>query len=211
MECINKFFYRLDQLKRVLFWFFFAIAFATWFFPVGWIAMFTLGPISHLGVIFCLIPMRIPSDTDLNKTVQDIHRAFHLQKAKENGVVKETLCVLEGFSDYKSYLGRKLGSRVVYPVCRTLLFLGGAEGLSVFIKDTPLVKGIAGGQETLSLEKGERISLHFEKTRRNMLAITFTVKGREIRIFAKDKFKLKECVEAYASYFLYDKQALAVL
>lgn len=211
MKGINKFFYRLDLVKKLFFLICFVVAFACWFFPVGWIALLTLGPLSHLGLIFCFRPVRMPSDEEITKTIQENHKNYQIQVAKEHNIGEETVLLLDGFSDEKAHLARKMGSRVVYPVCRTLLAIKKDDTLSLFIKDTPLVEGFAAQQREIMVTAEERIALSVEEKRNGMFLMTLTLRGETMLLYIKDRYKVKEMIEKCSKYITCSKETMVKL
>lgn len=210
MKGINRFFYRLDQIKKILLIICIPAAIACWFFPVGFLALLTVGPLSHIGIVIGLFPFHIPSDTEITKEVQECHKNYHSQVARECKLQEDSISVLEGFSSEKAYLRRRMGSRIIYPVCRTVAFAEKEEQLSLYTKDTPLLPGENVREIKWLITKSAPVKVALEKQKNNLIVVTFTQDEEKMIVFAQDQYKTKELLEKYRSYVTFEKETIKV-
>ena len=211
MKGINRFFYRLDLIKKVVLVISVPAVIACWFFPVGMIALLTVGPLAHIGLVLGLFPMHMPADTEIAKETQECHKAYLSQVARECKLPEEAVMTLEGFSDEAAFLRRRTGSRVFYPICRTVAFTEADEILSLHIKDTPLMQGKTGGEIKWQIVKTQPVSATLEKQKSKVFVLTLSSGTEQLAICIQDKYKTVELLEKYRRYIAFDKDAVKSL
>ena len=211
MKGINKLFYRLDQIKRVVLWICLPVFLACFFLPVGFLALFTAFPLSIVGLFFALFPIHFPKNEEITQAILDTHKQYARRIAGEKGCGEEEILLLDGFSTEKAYLGRRFGTRMLYPVCRTVVFWEEEKGVSVFIKDAPLMTGISPKEETLRVTKEKPLSLTCEAKGQNVLLLSFVSDAGSFCIYLREKYKLKELLEKYKAYLRYESSFIQTL
>ncbi|MBQ8351413.1 MAG: hypothetical protein IJY20_05165 [Clostridia bacterium] len=210
MKDINRFFYRLDQIKKVLLLLCIPAAIACWFFPVGFLALLTIGPLSHIGIVVGIFPIHIPKDTEITKAIQERHTAYRSQVARELKAEEDELSLLEGFSEEKAYLGRREGSRMIYPVCRTVIFLKRDAILQILVKDTSLLTPGA-KESSWQISKSEPIHAVLKKQKNKIIKLTLTCKNDTVTVLLQDKYTAQDLLEKYRSYIIVDKETIHTL
>lgn len=200
MKGINKFFYRLDQLKKLYFWISIPIALLCWFYPVGVVGMMVWTPISHLGLIVGLVPLRMPTDEEIVKATLDSHKAHRAHVARGAGVEEEALDMLEGFSNERAYLRRRIGSQTVYPVCRSLVFHRADGVLMLMVKDTPLMQGLSPAENSYTLSPDAPACVSLSPAGKGLTRLSLTLGGETQIAYVRDKYKIKDVLAKYRPY-----------
>ncbi len=131
---INKFFYRIDRFKQLLFFISIPVALACYFLDLGFFEFF-LYPLSFLGLFMVIIRIPIPSEEAIIKETYIYHREYFDKIRRNKAGMDEYYNLIEGWSRKRELLCRRIGHRAIYPMCRTLIFYESCEKLEIYIKD----------------------------------------------------------------------------
>ena len=118
---------------------------------------------------------------------------------------------LEGFSGEAAFLRRRAGSRVFYPVCRTVVFAETEEILTLYIKDTPLMQGKTGGEMKWQIVKARPVSATLEKQKNKVFVLTLSSESERLAIYVQDKYKTVELLEKHHGYMNFDMNAVKTI
>ena len=198
MKGINKFFYRVDLLKKLVLFVSLPILLACMILPVGYL-LFLFLPISILGIVIGLLPLRIPSQDEILKEVSENHKQYRSQVCRSQGIkTEENIISLEGFSAEKAYLCRSVGSQLIYPVCRTMLYYHKEGASTIFLKDTPIMAGALNQvtEKVIALEDTSRpIVVQIQELSSKKKLVTFQFDRETVSIFVRDEFKIKDFIQ----------------
>ncbi len=204
MRGINRFFYRFDIIKNTYFGISIPMMLACWFYPVGFL-LFLLLPISTVGLVLGLLKIPIPKEESIVKYTFEIHKEYAARIKRIHNEVDEHYDMLGGYARKKEIFCRRIGSRAVYPMCRTLVFANRDESLELYVKDSPLMEGLSPQEWHFSLT--EPINASFEE-HKNGFVLSFLIDGDEVLIIASDKHKLADIMRKYKRYFIFDESIL---
>ncbi len=201
MRGINRFFYRFDIIKNTYFGISIPMMLACWFGSVGFL-LFLLLPISTVGLVLGLLKIPMPKGDDIVKFTFEIHKEYAAKIKRMHSSVDEHYDVLGGYARKKEMFCRRIGSRAVYPMCRTLVFASEDESLELYVKDSPLMEGLSSQEWHFSLNAPINASIEEHK---NGFVLSFLIDGREVPIIASDKHKLADIMRKYKRYFIFDE------
>ena len=207
MKKTKFFFFRLDIPKKIC-----LIAFAPLFYVTlwTWIGMrfgFILVPLFVIDFIVCLIPVRVPGEKEIERMLSSYyedHRTYITNKADKS--TKKTLVLLKGFSDVQDGFKRKIGSRFIFPVCRTLAFAFKEDKALVYLRDSALWEGeeCIDASFEISKEAPAKVTRLSYEDGTNVNLFSFTIGDKSFQFYIQNRFELKELVEAHRDFFAID-------
>ena len=198
MKNVKLFFYRVDLIREGYFWISVPMMLACWFLPVGF-NMFYLLPISLIGLLWKLFPMPIPSNTQIERELADFYTEHQAQLLRKiEGVKAEDVLQVKGFSDCKANLRRSVGTRTLFPVCRSLLFIEKDGGLCVYGRDLSLADNVK-NDFVLSCTKEEKMELLLTDNA-DFSVLQLNSGKTEIMLYAKGRHFIDKVVECYKAY-----------
>ncbi len=201
MKGIDLFFYRIDVLKRIYFYLSIPVFVVCWFFPVGYFAIFVFAPISVAGIILGFVKLPMPKEQDIVKQIYDIHNEYIERLRRDNYNIDGYYDTLQGSSSEKGFLSRRIGSKTVYPVCRTIAVCKQNGNLEFFVKDSPIKEGRRSWERRSTLTKPVNVDIKLIKSG---FLLTFIIDGQSISIITGDRHRIKEFLLKYKDYFLCD-------
>ena len=198
MKSIKLFFYRVDLVREIYFWISVPMMFACWFLPVGF-NLFYLFPISLIGLLWKAFPLKIPSDTEIERTLSDFYAEHKTQLLRRGeGVKDENVIQLKGFSDFNEKLCRREGTRILFPEARSLLFVEKNGTLCIYGKDF-LLADSKKTEFSFSCTEQEKAELQLNDNS-DMTKIWLKKGNDEVVLYAKGRHFADEVIKHYKRY-----------
>ena len=204
MKKIKYFFWRLDIPKKICFIAFIPLFYVTLWTWIGMRFGFILVPLFILDFIICLIPIRVPKEKEIEALLSEHyegHRVYILNRLDKQA--QKSLILFQGFSDRKAAFNRRIGSRVIFPVCRTLGFAFQEDKAIVFLRDNALWEGIEGENGEFEILRGCPATVtrpaYEEGTNVNLFA--FRIGDKTFEFCIKNRFEIQEMLEAHKDFF----------
>ncbi len=201
MKGINKFFYRIDTIKKWYFYISIPVMLLCWFYPVGmW--LFILTPISAFGLIFGLVKLPMPTEEEIVKETYNRHKEYVEKLTRAHIATNTENDVLEGHSLNKTHLSRKIGSRAVYPECRTMALVETDDELDIYVKDSPLLENLRPAESQFKVCAPIDVTID-EMSNGNGILLTFMAQ-QPISIISLDKHRIKTVLSKHKKHLIYD-------
>ena len=202
MRNFRNFFYRLDIIRYVCWALILPDLYIVLFTYIGLVYIYIFTPLLVLLFVGGVIPLLAPTEDTITKTVSENHKNFLSQAAKLHEKPEESASMLDGYAPIKTFLRRKVGTRAVYPVCRTVVFIPDGNVLYIDVKDTPLLGNVTGETVELSVTADSKLRIKNGKYDEKSKAMTveFSGDGKEFTVLIGERFKLKEIVDKYRKF-----------
>ena len=210
MKDAKIFFYRLDVLKKAVFWISLPIVFITWFIPTNIFIAYGLGIPADILFILSLLPMRVPDDADIIKAVRENYKDYLAAIANERKCTEKELTMLDGFAPTRERLCRRAGSRAIYPVARTVILAEKNGRLDLYQKDAPLL-GEGKGEHRLSVSADTPLVATLEKGHYHSVLFTLKNGQGEVSLYLHECHKIRDLLTRYSSYVTLDEESKPLL
>ena len=202
MRNFRNFFYRLDLLRYICIGLILPESYVFLFTPIGVVYVYIFAPLFVLLLVGIIVPLLAPTEDMITKTVSENHKNFLSQAAKLHEKPEESASMLDGYAPIKTFLRRKVGTRAVYPVCRTVVFIPDGNVLYIDVKDTPLLGNVTGETVELSVTADSKLRIKNGKydEKSKAMSVEFSGDGKEFTVLIGERFKLKEIVDKYRKF-----------
>lgn len=202
MRNFRNFFYRLDIIRYVCWALILPDLYIVLFTYIGLVYIYIFTPLLVLLFVGGVIPLLAPTEDMITKTVSENHKNFLSQAAKLHEKPEESASMLDGYAPIKTFLRRKVGTRAVYPVCRTVVFIPDGNVLYINVKDTPLLGEATGDTTGLTVTADSKLRIKNGKYDEKSKAMTveFSGDGKEFTVLIGERFKLKEIIDKYRKF-----------
>lgn len=207
MKKIKYFFWRLDIPKKICFIAFIPLFYVTLWTWIGMRFGFIFVPLFIIDFIICLIPIRVPGEKTIQKMLSEYyedHRIYISNRLDRE--TKNNFVLFKGFSDEKINLNRRIGSRVIFPVCRSLGFAFKEDKAIVYLRDSALYEDAKceNLEFTILREAPAKVSRPTYEEGTNLNLFAFCIGDQTFHFCMQNKFDMKEMLEAHKEFFIVD-------
>lgn len=210
MKNAKLFFYRLDIIKKVVFGISLVIVFIAWFIPTNYFFIYGIGIPAEILLLLSILPLPVPSDSNVAKEVQAAHRTYITAITNERKCTEKELLILDGFSDKRLSPCRPAGSIDVYPVCRTVILAEKDGRLYLYQKDTPLL-GEGEREVRFVATREKKLTAAFENTRRANIIFSLENDDGRVSVCMRMNYRIRELLDKYQPYLHLDESSREIL
>ncbi|MBQ9115769.1 MAG: hypothetical protein IJY04_01975 [Clostridia bacterium] len=201
MKGIRSFFFRLDIPRIFCFVLVVPCILFTLFTTTAVKLGFIFIPLCILLLLGCILKPYMPPEDEILKAVRENPKQYYERLKRDYPDMKEeNTLILEAASTEKAILARGIGSRMVYPVCRTIVFYRVKMEIAVFVRDDPLLPGCASMENRFEMG-GDRLKLkigNYDENKGRAL-ITLSDGKKKVDAYVTEYFKLKELRERFGN------------
>ena len=216
---MKNFFLRIDLIRKACIVSVVPLVLFTLYTKIAFRFIYIFAPLTvlvALGALF-LLPFKRPTDETILGDIANVHQKYLLRIKNENrDVADNSIVMLDGFSPNSKLLFRRIGSQLIAPICRTLVFAKKNDTWEMHVKDTSLIKtsiGEGGLDTKYTFGDDHPIILRFlkydEKTQSVFLSFEFS-EGK-IQLITHGKFHVKELCDTIKNGFSLPEETIAFL